>query len=148
MYRFFWISTICFIFSDSAISANAEQNKTLIILPCLDNLGTPIFSAKLFTKPGNKYRSYLLPEQVSLDLDVPTGTVAGMTLVYPREVAFDQLIAEIDKSNRKYRKGGFHEFGLAIWRNNEAKYAIQVRAPDTSSKDLYGPTMVVISLEK
>ena len=131
----------------SAAAVAADKEGSRILLPRTEVLGKPVFKMELFDEPEKESMDSILPEFISLDIEPFTGIVTGMTLNYPAEVTFDGLVTEIDKADRKHRKHGFKEFGLAIWRNESNKYAIQVNKP-TDSSDLYGPTMIVAWLHK
>jgi hypothetical protein len=106
-------------------SANAFGDDS-IVLPNPRMLGKPVGSVSPLIV-SNRDTVSVFPENIHLDLNGPE--IYGVMATYPESVTFQDLVDAVDRKHKKWTRdpdGKMAKFGVAVWRNEDDRYAIQV----------------------
>ena len=125
--RLYQLSLVaCAVFvTDIAESVFAIEPES-IVLPNHKIFGKRISSVSPLVVPKGNIKS-VYPESIHLDLHGPI--VWGVMATYPETIEFKDLVEAVNTQHQKWwrdKDGQMAKFGVTTWRNEDARFVIQV----------------------
>ena len=106
--------------------ARAEESppaRRPLAVPSAKLLGSKLGIADAFPKSEGRQ----LPESVQFDLDPENGLVFGLIAKYPVGTAFEDLIAAVNRTEKKWFRDDSSDLttGVCMWRNEKSRVVYQ-----------------------